>query len=78
MSFYNGKNKVELGEDSVGTVHLGFGRGKVHFKKNSEGKIVEWWLPEEKEPHVEAALIKRARDIYKKECPEEWIDAKPF
>ena len=60
--------KVQHGINGKGSVYLGWGRGRIHFKKDLETGEINWWDPSAgQDPTVSALLISRAKAIYHNE-----------
>ena len=60
--------KVQYGINGKGSVYLGWGRGRIYFKKDMETGEIEWWDPSaSQDPIVSALLINRAKAIYRQD-----------
>jgi hypothetical protein len=60
--------KVQYGINGKGSVYLGWGRGRIYFKKDLETGEINWWDPKaSQDPTVSALLISRAQAIYRKD-----------
>tara|TARA_R110000824_G_scaffold201595_1_gene385621 strand:- start:106 stop:318 length:213 start_codon:yes stop_codon:yes gene_type:complete len=63
--------RVVRNSDGSGTVHLGWGRGRIIFTKNKETGELEWSDPSNcPDPNIQALLINRAKAIYKENASD--------